>query len=132
MKGSPVVDIADETYMRVPPGALAAVVADPRSWRRWWPDLQPVVAKDRGPKGQQWKVTGSLQGTMEVWLEALGRGTVVHWYLRADPRAATSARALRRDRERRVVDWKAHMFELKDRVEAGAGLKDPARPAESI
>ena len=69
---------------------------------------------------------------MEVWLEALGGGTVVHWYLRAVPRAATSARRLRRDRERRVVAWKAHMFELKDQVEAGAGLKDPALPAESI
>lgn len=129
------IDIADETYVRVMPGVLGPVVADPLSWRQWWPDLQPVVTKDRGAKGQQWEVTGALRGTMEVWLEAVGGGTVVHWYLRADPAspgARTSAGRLRRDRERRVLAWKANMFDLKDRVEAAAGLKDLARPAESI
>jgi len=129
---SPLIDIADETYVRVEPGVLAPLVADPRSWRLWWPDLKPVVTRDRGDKGQQWMVSGALRGTMEVWLEAAGGGTVVHWYLRADSPAGTSAGRLRRDRERRVLAWKAHMFSLKDRVEASADLKDRAEPAESI
>jgi len=125
-------DIADETYIRAVPAFLAPVVADPRSWRRWWPDLQPVVTRDRGAKGQQWEVTGALRGTMEVWLEAVGEGTVVHWFLRADPPEELRAGRLWRDRERRVLGWKAHMFGLKDRVEARADLKDRSGPAESI
>lgn len=128
------VDIADETYVRVEPGVLAPLVADPRSWRRWWPDLQVVVSRDRGVRGQQWDVSGALRGTMEVWLEAVAGGTVVHWYLRADPPAGvarTRPGRLRRDRDRRVRRWKADMFGLKDRLEAGADLKDLSLPAES-
>ena len=134
-KTAPAVDIADESYVRVIPGVLAPVVADPRSWRLWWPDLQLVVTRDRGEKGQQWAVAGALRGSMEVWLEAVGGGTVVHWYLRADPPSplsGTRAGRLRRVRERRVLGWKAHMFGLKDRLETRADLKDPSGPAESI
>ena len=128
-------DIADETYIRVAPHVLAPVVADPRSWRLWWPDLQLVVTRDRRAKGQQWAVTGALRGSMEVWLEAVGGGTVVHWYLREDPpspHGGTSAGRLRRSRERRVLGWKTHMFGLKDRLETHADLKDPSEFAESI
>lgn len=135
MTDLPLVDIADETYVGVVPGVLASIVADPRSWRLWWPDLQLVVTRDRGEKGQQWAVTGALRGSMEVWLEAVGGGTVVHWYLRGDPSSSAAikrAGRLRRDRERRVRSWKAQMFRLKDRLEAGPDLKDPSRPAESI
>lgn len=128
---APSMDIADESYVRVIPGVLAPVVADPRSWRLWWPDLQPVVTRDRGEKGQQWVVTGALRGSMEVWLEAVGGGTVVHWYLRADPPSPLAPRRLRRARERRVLAWKAHMFSLKDRDEAAADVKDGSGPAES-
>jgi hypothetical protein len=113
----PPVDIADETYLAVPPELLAPVVADSASWIVWWPDLVPRVTRDRGAKGQQWAVTGALRGSMEVWLERVGEGTVVHWYLRADPSRPMSPRRLRRDRERRVRAWKADMFALKDRVE---------------
>ena len=129
---APGIDIADETYLRVRPGVLAPVIADPGSWRRWWPDLTPAVTKDRGVKGQQWGVTGAVRGTMEVWLEAVGDGTVVHWYLRADPPAQFAPWRVRRERVRRVMAWKNHMFALKDRVEATAGLKDLARSAESL
>ena len=113
----PALDIADETYVAVPPGRLAAVVADPRTWRDWWPDLVPVVTRDRGPKGMQWAVTGAVTGTMEVWLEPVAAGTVLHWYLRADPDVPLSARRLGKARERRVRAWKVQMFALKDRLE---------------
>lgn len=125
----PALDVADETYLRVRAEVLAPVVADPASWRLWWPDLVPTVTRDRGPQGQQWAVAGALRGTMEVWLEALGEGTVVHWYLRADPPSPLRPGRLRRDRERRVVAWKAAMFALKDRLES---VKDQAGTAESI
>jgi len=124
----PSVDIADETYLRVPRELLAPVVADPGSWRVWWPDLVPTVTSARGLKGQRWAVAGALRGSMEVWLEPVGECTVVHWYLRADPHSPLSPRRLRRARERRVRSWKAHMFALKDRVEGSRtepGLPSP-------
>ena len=96
MPAPPLVDIADDTYLRVPPPVLARLVADSGWWIRWWPDLVPHVTRDRGVKGQQWTVTGALRGSMEVWLEPVAPGTVVHWYLRADPTRARVARSPRR------------------------------------
>ena len=116
----PLIDVADDTYLRVPPAVLAPLVADSAWWIRWWPDLVPHVTRDRGVKGQQWTVTGALRGSMEVWLEPVAAGTVVHWYLRADParpRVARSPRRVRRERERRVRAWKSDMYALKDRLE---------------
>jgi hypothetical protein len=116
----PLIDVADDTYLRVAPSELARLVADSAWWIRWWPDLVPHVTRDRGVKGQQWTVTGALRGSMEVWLEPVGAGTVVHWYLRADParpRVARSRRRVRRERERRVRAWKSDMYALKDRLE---------------
>src|SRR5215203_6736699 len=116
----PLIDIADDSYLRVPPPLVAKLVADSGWWIRWWPDLVPHTTRDRGVKGQQWTVTGALRGSMEVWLEPVGKGTVVHWYLRADParpRVARSPRRCRRERERRVRAWKSQMYALKDRLE---------------
>jgi hypothetical protein len=124
----PAIDVADETFLRVAPEVLAPLVADPGSWRVWWPDLRPAVTRDRGVKGQQWTVTGALRGSMEVWLEPVAGGTVVHWYLRADPPERLSPRRLRRAREQRVLRWKAQMFALKDQHEM---FKDGDGPAES-
>jgi hypothetical protein len=113
----PAVDIADETYVARPPAVLAPDVADPASWRRWWPDLDLRVSRDRGMKGVQWSVRGALAGSMEIWLEQVGDGTVLHWFLRADPPRTLSLRRAARERERRVRDWKRHAFTLKDRAE---------------
>ena len=113
----PAVDIADETYVARPPAVLAPDVADPASWRRWWPDLDLRVSRDRGMKGVQWSVRGALAGSMEIWLEPVGDGTVLHWFLRADPPRPLSPRRAARERERRVRDWKRHVFTLKDRAE---------------
>lgn len=126
---SPHLDIADETYVGVPPGTLAPVVADPVAWRGWWPDLHLAVTRDRGVKGQQWAVGGAVLGSMEVWLEPMAQGTVVHWFLRADLARASTPRLVRRERERRVLAWKLVMFTLKDRLEglkvAGAAADQP-------
>lgn len=118
---APAIDVADEMYVRVAPSVLAPLVADPASWIRWWPDLVPRGTRDRGVKGQQWAVTGALRGSMEVWLEPVAEGTVVHWYLRADPARSLSPRRVRQVRERRVRRWKADMFALKDRLERADG-----------
>ncbi len=71
---------------------LAPEVADPASWVRWWPDLDLRVTRDRGVKGEQWAVRGALAGSMEIWLEPVGEGTVLHWFLRADPRSPLTPR----------------------------------------
>lgn len=125
--GRPAVDIADETYVGRPPSVLAPLVADPARWRRWWPDLDLRVTRDRGDKGQQWQVGGALRGSMEIWLEPVGEGTVVHWFVRATPAKSLSPRRLRAARERRVLAWKAVAFAVKDRLE---GVKPGPAPAE--
>lgn len=110
-------DIADESYIAVPRADLAPLVADAASWGRWWPDLVLEVSRDRGAEGHRWAVRGGLTGSMEIWLEESGRGTIVHWFLRADSTQPTPAGRARRDRRRRVLAWKAHMFALKDQLE---------------
>ena len=110
-------DVADETWVVAAPETVAAAVHDAAAWARWWPDLVPTVTRDRGVKGVQWAVTGALAGSMEIWLEPVGDGTVLHWFLRADPPAPMSARRAVRERERRVRGWKRHAFTLKDRAE---------------
>ena len=110
-------DIADDTFLVAAVAAVADVVRDPASWRAWWPDLALTVTQDRGVAGMRWTVDGSVVGSMEIWLEPVGAGTVLHWFLRADPSAARSPRRLARARERRVRGWKAQVFALKDRLE---------------
>uniref|UniRef100_UPI001BDC11A7 polyketide cyclase / dehydrase and lipid transport n=1 Tax=Pseudonocardia lacus TaxID=2835865 RepID=UPI001BDC11A7 len=81
----PSIDVVDETFVAVPPARLATVFAAPARWSRFWPDLRLEVMSDRGDKGIRWTVTGALVGSMEVWLEPVLDGTVLHYYLRADP-----------------------------------------------
>lgn len=117
---APAIDIADETYVGCPPAVLAPAVGDPAIWAEWWPDLRLSVTRDRGEKGQQWAVRGALRGSMEIWLEPVGPGTVVHWFLRADPPQKPRpgrSRTLDKERQRRVKAWKVHAFALKDRLE---------------
>jgi hypothetical protein len=123
------VDVVDETFLAVPPARLAAEFADPAAWRRLWPDLALQVFTDRGVQGVRWNVVGDAwRGSMEVWLEAVGDGTVLHWFLRVDPVGASlSRRAATREAVRRQRAAKAVAFALKDRLEAG---RPPGVPPE--
>lgn len=133
-----VVDIADETFVVAEPETVAAVVGDPASWARWWPGLSCEVYRDRGAKGRQWRVSGDLVGTAEIWLEPFRDGVLVHWYLRVDPpvgRRPPSSRGLRRLRRGWVVAWKRNVAALKAELEDGRPpgeprLKAAAPPAE--
>jgi hypothetical protein len=121
------VDLVDDTFVVAPPAAVAARVSDPESWRAWWPDLELAVTRDRGVKGVQWTVTGALVGTAEVWLEPYADGTIVHFYLRADPTArgtrttpaSGTPRAAQAQRRQRARSWKRSVHALKDDLEAG-------------
>lgn len=113
--------MVDETFLAVPPQRLAAEFTDPARWRSLWPDLDLRVLADRGAQGVRWSVVGDAwRGSMEVWLEAVGDGTVLHWFLRVDPVGASlGRRAATREVVRRQRAAKALAFALKDRLEAG-------------
>ncbi|QFZ17437.1 polyketide cyclase / dehydrase and lipid transport [Saccharothrix syringae] len=115
----PSVDVVDETFIAVPPAAVAAAFAPPGSWRDFWPDLTLDVYADRGIQGLRWTVGGALVGTMEVWLEAVLDGTLLHYFLRADLPGDPPARRVRREVRRRQLAAKEIGLGLKMALEAG-------------
>ncbi|MCO1581698.1 polyketide cyclase / dehydrase and lipid transport [Crossiella sp. SN42] len=115
------VDVVDELFITVPPSTLAASLADPASWRAYWPDLELTVYADRGAEGLRWTVAGALVGTMELWLEAVLDGTVVHYFLRAERPGEVpfTPREAQRETVRRQRAQKKVAFTWKDMFEAG-------------
>ncbi|MCA2210655.1 MULTISPECIES: polyketide cyclase / dehydrase and lipid transport [Nocardia] len=115
------IQVADQTFLAAPPAAIAEVLGAPNNWRRWWPDLHLDVREDRGDKGIRWTVAGPLTGTMEVWLEAVADGAILHYFLHAEPTASKplTPRALAAANRARRVAGKDMSFELKARLEAG-------------
>lgn len=118
----------DETFIVAAPEVLAAVVADPAAWQIWWPDLRLTVFMDRGVAGQRWSVTGSLVGSLEIWIEPFAGGCIVHHYLRAEPSVdgrtpnpwpdtAAGWRRAARHRARWAKAWKRNVWDLKRRLE---------------
>lgn len=128
------VDVLDETFVVAPPATVAAVFADPAAWRRHWPDLRLAVYADRGVQGLRWTVRGALVGTMEVWLEPVLDGTLLHYYLRADPAgpdgeaAPVDAAAARAETRRRQLAAKRVAFAVKDALERGREIGLPPAP----
>ncbi|MGS2810017.1 polyketide cyclase / dehydrase and lipid transport [Nocardia sp. MW-W600-9] len=115
------IQVADQTFLAAPPAAIADVLSATNNWRRWWPDLRLDVREDRGDKGIRWTVAGPLDGTMEVWLEAVPEGAILHYFLHAEPTVAKplTPRALTAANRARRVAGKHMSFELKARLEAG-------------
>ncbi|MBM7776427.1 hypothetical protein JOD54_006631 [Actinokineospora baliensis] len=125
----PQVDVVDETFLAVPPPVVAAVFADPAAWRRFWPDLSLAVYADRGAEGLRWTVRGALVGTMEIWLEAVLDGTLVHYFLRADTPGPMPPRRLAAERTRRQLAAKRVALRLKAVLEAGRAPGVAPEPA---
>jgi hypothetical protein len=113
------VDIVDETFLVVPPKIVASAFADPAAWRRYWPDLTLTVYLDRGDEGLRWTVGGALVGTMEVWLEPVLDGTVLHYFLRAELPASVGPRQADIERRRRQLAAKRIALGLKAVLEDG-------------
>ena len=129
----PLVDLIDETFIVCRPEAIAEVVHDQTRWSHWWPDLTLTVFMDRGDKGVRWSAVGDPVGSVEIWLEPMGDGVLVHHYVRLDPVGADphDARTVRRgvrDRARRARAWKVHVWALKDELEGARRPGDPADP----
>jgi hypothetical protein len=116
------IQVADETFVAADGAAVGAVVADPTRWRRWWPDLQLTVVEERGPAGIRWKVNGTLTGTMEIWLEAMLDGVILHYFLHAEPSGATAWELAKMNLPKlnhaRRVAGKNMAFEIKNQLEA--------------
>jgi hypothetical protein len=115
------VQIADVTYVAASGAKVSAAIADRSSWRRWWPDLRLQVVEDRAEKGIRWAVTGALAGTMEIWLEPLMDGVLLHYFLHAEPTGAAAWQLakmnLAKMTHRRRVAGKKMAFEVKSTAE---------------
>lgn len=115
------IQVADETFIAADPAAVGRAVADRSSWRRWFGDLRLDVVEDRADKGVRWTVAGPLTGTMEIWLQPMLDGVVLHYFLHAEPTAAGPApakpAAASMNHQRRVAG-KRMAFEIKNTLEA--------------
>jgi hypothetical protein len=115
------IQVADETFVCADPVDVGAAIADPASWRRWWPDLRLTVVEDRGPAGHRWTITGALTGTMEVWLEASSDGVILHYFVHAEPSGVAAFELakmnLAKANHQRRVAGKRMAFEVKQKLE---------------
>ena len=115
------IQVADETFVCADPADVGAAIADPVSWRRWWPDLRLTVVEDRGPAGHRWTITGALTGTMEVWLEASSDGVILHYFVHAEPSGVAAWELakmnLAKANHQRRVAGKRMAFEVKQKLE---------------
>jgi hypothetical protein len=133
----PALDLVDETFVVADRATVAAIVADPARWRSWWPDLELTVFMDRGLDGIRWSATGPWTGSLEIWLEEVGDGVLLHHYARLDPVDrqtggprpvpvdAAGWRRASRARGRRARAWKQVVWSLKDELEAGRPAGTP-------
>jgi hypothetical protein len=116
------IQIADETFVAADPVEVGRAIGDPASWRRWWPDLLLTVIEDREDKGHRWTVAGALTGTMEIWLEPVLDGVVLHYFLHAEPSGVAAWQLakmnLAKTNHRRRVAGKNMAFEVKRTLEA--------------
>ncbi len=116
------IQVADETFIAASPVAVGRAVGDRTRWRRWFPDLLLEVVEDRADKGVRWTVAGAVTGTMEVWLEPVLDGVVLHYFLHAEPAGAAGWQLAKMDlpamTHRRRVAGKRMAFEVKQTLEA--------------
>jgi hypothetical protein len=115
------IQIADETFVCADPVDVGIQVADRSNWLRWWPDLRLTVVEDRGPMGHRWTVTGAVTGTMEVWLEPVLDGVILHYFMHAEPSGVAAWQLARMDlaktNHQRRVAGKNMAFEVKAKLE---------------
>lgn len=129
----PDINIVDSTWLGARPNVVAAVVAEPSNWSRWWPDIELEVAEARGTKGMRWTVRRAgrnLAGSMEVWLEPVLDGVVAHFFLRldrADGRRLRPGR-VRRESNRRRRQAKLVFWTLGDCLDPGRIARISAPP----
>ncbi|MCW4355395.1 polyketide cyclase / dehydrase and lipid transport [Hoyosella sp. YIM 151337] len=122
------IHIADDTFVAASPGLVAAELSFESDWRRWWPDLAVSVREDRAEKGIRWRVGDALEGTMEVWLEPVLDGTMLHYFLHAEPAGGLIPQAgeLADLNHKRRVAGRSMALEVKFRAERGRRPGEPS------
>jgi hypothetical protein len=116
----PQIHLIDQTWIDASAQTVSRVVADSANWTRWWPDLSLTVTRDRGIKGMQWSATGALSGTVEIWLEPVKSGVILHHFLRLEPTSGKQLSRSRTVRKTKRLAWHAKraFWELKDQLES--------------
>lgn len=118
LSGVHTIQIADETFVAADPAAVGRAVGERAAWRRWFPDLLLEVVEDRAEKGVRWTTSGPLTGTMEIWLEPVLDGVILHYFLHAEPTGAGPKVNTAKLNHQRRVAGKRMAFEVKNRLEA--------------
>lgn len=126
------IQVADETFVAAAPELAATALDDRGRWRHWWPDLRLTVTADRGAQGVRWTVAGPVAGTMEIWCEPVMDGFVLHYFLHGEPAGAVAGGDLVALNHRYRVLGKRMSFEIKDRLESGRSVGDPAVTAAGV
>lgn len=126
------IQVADQTFVAAAPARVAARVSVPARWRAWWPDLVLRVREDRAEKGIRWTVAGPLTGTMEVWLEPVMDGTIIHYFLHAEPTGVAPGAVASLDlagmNHARRLAGKVMTFDIKRQLENGRPAGEPPVP----
>lgn len=111
-RSRPLVDVVDETFIRAEPVVVRSALDEPGVLDALWPGLQREVVQDRGTKGVRWRTGGEVTGRLEIWLEEVAGGTVVHHFVQGDrtggPRRWSTVHRRR---------WKGGLHDIKDRLE---------------
>lgn len=113
------VDIVDDTFVRAaPPAVRAALDAAglPNGEPQRWPvEVRLAATEDRGAKGVRWAAAGRITGRMEIWLEPVPEGTLVHHYVRGEARHRWRSPAwVAREH---TIGWKREVHAVKDSLE---------------
>ncbi|MBW9211426.1 hypothetical protein KV100_17380 [Mumia sp. zg.B21] len=127
----PAVDVIDQTYAPVPQRQLREVLCAESGWSEVLPGLELRCFEDRGDRGKRWSVSGTLDGTAEVWLEQAPEGTIVHLFLQADPSApgmsTQGVRRMERDVRERLKRW---VTQVRDTLDVGRPVGEPPATAQ--
>jgi hypothetical protein len=135
----PLLDIVDETFVVASPATVRKLWCDDAAWDKHFADITLRCYEDRGLLGKRWYLTGTLVGSVEVWLEELEHGVLVHVYLRADPAPTFGGAPLkpRQARRARRQLWKRYArplkrwgFEIKDAAEGPRAAGEPSVPPD--
>lgn len=81
-------DLVDQTWIRSSPAQVAAVVARPANWVRWWPEFTLRADERRGVQGMRWSVLATagwgVHGRIEVWLQPDHDGVLLNFLAQLD------------------------------------------------
>ena len=120
----PSLDVSDDSFLRLAPGRIAPLLGSRHFLRHAMPSLCLTRPQDRGAEGRRWQARAGRpgrrwDGTAEVWLEPWHDGTLVHLYVRLEPRRARGAppRRARRLQDRLRRTWKRAVRSLEERTD---------------